>query len=206
MMPSQRRVRLLFYVVLAAVITLLFFTSHFRETQVRDSSTIQDFYKKTVNALEQARGGAQNVMGPSKLPTVDQDGDGDLDADDEALAKQMADRLKAAEQKAKDSANAKAPNKPDRPSELVGVGSSADGQKKTGSGDKKSGNSRGEDGEEESEQEHAVEVELNMILKKSPGMYTHDHRIYPLFFPLFFSLSFLSLCFLSFFFFFFVSS
>ena len=42
----------------------------------------------------------------------------------------MSDRLKAAEQQAKDLANAKSPNKPDPPSNVIGVGSSAGGQVK----------------------------------------------------------------------------
>jgi hypothetical protein len=167
-MPSQRRVRLLFYVVLAGVVTLLFFTSHFRQQQSSDARTIQDFYHRTKSAIDKARGGSgdQQVLGGGQAPLVDQDGDGDIDEDDRRLAQEMADRLKAAEQKAKDSANAKAPNKPDRPSDVIGVGSSAGGQsgkKNAANGEKK------EDDDKETDEEHAVEQELTGILKKSPG-------------------------------------
>ncbi|KAK3936491.1 thioredoxin-like protein [Diplogelasinospora grovesii] len=165
-MPSQRRVRLLFYVVLAAVITLLFFTSQLRQTQRPDTRSIQDFYHKTVNAMDKARGGGGGGGGQGKeqqpmAKPHDHDADGDIDEDDERMAKEMADRLKAAEQRAKDNANAKAPNKPDVPSNIVGVGSSASGQKKKG--DAKSD----DEPVHESEEDHAVETELNSILKKS---------------------------------------
>lgn len=170
-MPSNRRVRLLFYVVLAAVVTLLFFTSHLRASREPDKRSLQDFYHKTVDGMHkvQGGGGAQTVLDSTtgkeagRTP-VDKDADGDVDADDEVLAKEMAERLKAAEQKAKELANAKAPNKPDAPSEVIGVGSSAGGQGKHG---------HGNDGDKqevlETDEEHQVEVELDRILKKSPS-------------------------------------
>ena len=157
-MPSPRRVRLLFYTVLAGVVILLFFTSHLRQTQQRDDRTIQDFYHKTKNAMDKTRNGGSAGIG-QKVVAHDHDADGDIDEDDEIMAKEMAERLRQAEQKAKDNANAKAPNKPDVPSEVVGVGSSADGQDKKGSGDH----------EHESDEEHEVEIELKAILKKAPG-------------------------------------
>lgn len=96
----------------------------------------------------------------------DKDGDGSVDEDDEQMAKDMAERLRAAEQKAKDLANAKAPLKPDPPSEVVGVGSSAGGQKK----DKSKANSKETEGseEEESEEDREIDATLSNILKKAP--------------------------------------
>ncbi|KAK5655464.1 hypothetical protein OQA88_5735 [Cercophora sp. LCS_1] len=149
-MPSPRRIRLLFYVALATLVIMLFFTSHFRQTRDQDMRTAQDFYHKTMNAMGHGHrdGGrdGQKVVGAH-------------DVEDDEVAKQMAARLKMAEQKAKDSANAKAPNKPDAPEDVIGVGSSASGQKK-GSGDKEQSH--------ETEEEHEVEAELNAILEKSP--------------------------------------
>lgn len=171
-MPSNRRIRLLFSVVLAAVVTLLFFTSHLRANTEQDTRNLQDFYHKTVNAMDKGRGsgGGQAVLDSKTGKEVgrtpkDKDADGNVDADDEVLAKEMAERLRQAEQKAKELANAKAPNKPDRPSEVIGVGSSAGGQvKKVGAA---------ADGKEEvlqeTDEEHEVEAEMERILKKAPG-------------------------------------
>ncbi|KAK0628476.1 thioredoxin-like protein [Bombardia bombarda] len=147
-MPSPRRVRILFYVVLAVVITTLFFTSQMRQTREPDTRSIQDFYHKTLNAMD----------GKPRTPTKAADSDqvivGTKDVDDDDIvAKAMAERLRQAEQIAKEAANAKAPNKPDKPDNIVGVGSSANGQA---------------DAVPETEEEHAIETELNSILKKSP--------------------------------------
>ncbi|KAJ9130243.1 Glutaredoxin [Pleurostoma richardsiae] len=171
-MPSPRRIKILFIAVVAFVVVLLMWTSQLRQTRDADTRTIQDFYRKTVNAMDRADGSGQAAANvpEGKLPgksSADKDRDGDVDADDEKLAKEMADRLKAAEQKAKDLANAKAPNKPDAPEKVIGVGSAANGQ------DKK-GNVNGVDGFEElqetreTNEEHEVELTLNDILKKSP--------------------------------------
>ncbi len=170
-MPSNRRIRLLFYVVLAAVVTLLFFTSHLRANTERDTRNLQDFYHKTVNAMDKARGGqvvvdAKTGKDVGRTPK-DKDADGNVDADDEILAKEMAERLKAAEQKAKELANAKAPNRPDAPSDVIGVGSSAGGQVKKVDAD-------GDVKQEvlaETDEEHEVEIEMERILKKAPGMF-----------------------------------
>ncbi|KAB5581090.1 thioredoxin-like protein [Coniochaeta sp. 2T2.1] len=178
-MPSNRRIRLLFYVVLGGVVTLLFFTSHLRQHTERDTRNLQDFYHKTVNAMDKARGGSGSGSGSAGGQAVlvdsktgkevgrtpkDKDADGNVDADDEILAKEMADRLKAAEQKAKELANAKAPNKPDPPHEVIGVGSSAGGQVKKLDAD---GGGK-EEVVAETDEEHEVEVELERIFKKSP--------------------------------------
>ncbi|KAI1482324.1 hypothetical protein K445DRAFT_52264 [Daldinia sp. EC12] len=167
-MPSARRVRLLMMVVIAAVITTLFFTSQMRSTIPHDNRTVHDFFGKTMNGLGSQQGSGQVVMsgkGTTVDSTVkDKDGDGSVDEDDEQLAKEMADRLRAAEQKAKDLANAKAPLKPDSPSEVIGVGSSAGGQKKGGA----KGSSKEDEDSKESEEDREVEATLNTILKKSP--------------------------------------
>jgi len=151
---------------MAFTVCLLVYTSHLRQTRPQDTRTLQDFYHKTKDALDKSRGrvvvDASSGKAKGQIP-VDKDADGDVDEDDEILAKEMAGRLKAAEQQAKDLANAKSPNKPDAPSSVVGVGSSAGGQKK-----KASGSSADED-EDETDEDHAVEQELDRILKKSPG-------------------------------------
>jgi hypothetical protein len=164
-MPSQRRLRLLFLVVMAILVCVLFFSSKLRRSSEPDTRTLQDFYHKTLNAMDRGRSGGQTILGSKKGKTgpVDHDADGDIDEDDAALARDMASRLKAAEQKAKDLANAKAPNKPDSPSEIVGIGSSAGGQAPV------SGSGKNTEAVEETDEEHEVETELNSILKKSPG-------------------------------------
>ena len=163
-MPSQRRLRVFLLVIFAGLITLLLFTSHLRQTRPQDTRTIQDFYHKTLNGMDKSTQSSQTILDakPEPAKPIDHDNDGDIDTDDEALAKEMGGRLKAAEQKAKDNANAKAPNPPDKPSEIIGVGSSAEGQKKKGAHDEVV---------EETEEDHEVEQELNGILKQSPGMY-----------------------------------
>jgi hypothetical protein len=102
---------------------------------------------------------------------ADKDADGDVDADDMEMARQMQERLKAAEQQAKDKANEKGGLRPDPPSNVIGVGSSADGQHKKGKGHGTNDGvaDPGTDDSEESAEQHQAEVELNAILKKSPG-------------------------------------
>ncbi|KAL0474878.1 thioredoxin-like protein [Neurospora intermedia] len=152
-MPSQRRMRALLYIALAGFITLLFFTSRARHAQEPDPRSIQDFYHKTKSAMEGSRigGGSrrgQTVVGTQKV---------EFDEDDAIVAKAMQERLRKAEQMAKSNANAKAPNKPDDPEAVVGVGSSAHGQNHLGKGDSV-----------ETEEHHAILEELRSILKKSP--------------------------------------
>jgi hypothetical protein len=163
-MPSQRRVRVITYLVLAGIVTLLFLS------QARHSDSLHDFHSKTVNALEKNHDvgrnpdGTAGQAGQKAIADHDVDADGDVDEDDALLAKQLADRLRQAEQKAKDNANAKGPNKPESPQEVVGVGSSASGQKKPAPKDK------AEAQPAETEEDHEVEGVLNSILKKSPGI------------------------------------
>ncbi|KAK3355706.1 thioredoxin-like protein [Neurospora tetraspora] len=152
-MPSQRRMRAFLYIALAGFITLLFFTSRARHAQEPDARSIQDFYHKTKSAMEGTRigGGSrrgQAVVGTEKI---------EIDEDDAIVAKAMQERLRKAEQMAKNNANAKAPNKPDAPEDIVGVGSSAHGQNHLDKGESS-----------ETEEHHAVLEELRSILKKSP--------------------------------------
>ncbi|KAK1710206.1 glutaredoxin [Colletotrichum lupini] len=175
-MPSQRQLRTLLVGVLIGVVFVLFYTSSLRANEVKDERTIQDFYHKTVNGLKHKQPPGQAVLEGNKPKAaghvpVDKDADGDVDADDEKLAKDMQGRLKAAEDKAKELANKKSPLKPDAPSDVVGKGNSAAGQKKkekTANGKEVSETEEEEKKKDESDEEHAVKVELNSILKKSP--------------------------------------
>lgn len=108
----------------------------------------------------------------------DHDGDGSVDEDDEILAQEMADRLRAAEQQAKEQANAKSPLRPDAPSDVVGVGSSAGGQtkgkyrisKQDADADADGEDEDGKEDDKEDDEDSEVEVVLRQILKKSPGI------------------------------------
>ncbi|KAI8630403.1 hypothetical protein F5Y19DRAFT_474186 [Xylariaceae sp. FL1651] len=171
-MPSARRLRLFMIAILAIVVTTLFFTSQMRHSSARDPRTINSFFGKTVNGLDHRHGGGGQVVMSGKGSSndanlKDHDGDGSVDEDDEKLAREMAERLRVAEQQAKDLANAKAPLKPDPPSNVVGVGSSAGGQNKGKSKLSKEDVEEKEDGKEP-DADSEVEVTLNRILKKSP--------------------------------------
>lgn len=110
--------------------------------------------------------------GTPGLRPADRDKDGDIDVDDEIIGAEMQERLKAAEIKAKELANEKAGLRPDPPSKINGVGSSADGQhpgEVDGSGSGSAGNPKQD--VEVSEETRDTEAELNMILKKSPSTY-----------------------------------
>ncbi|KAH7026377.1 glutaredoxin [Microdochium trichocladiopsis] len=169
-MPSARRLRLLLVAVMAVVITTLFFTSKMRQNTVQDTRTIQDFYHKTMNAIDHHPVGQKAADSPDTViePHIkDKDGDGTVDEDDIQLAREMSERLRAAEQKAKDLANKKAPLKPDHPDEVVGVGSSADGQHPKSPEalqNKENDESRSEGSVVDTE----VDEAMDRILKKSP--------------------------------------
>lgn len=164
---------------LGTVVFLLFYTARLDAGADRDSRTIQDFYHKTLNAMD----GGKNQDGPGQavLDThtgqkaghipADKDADGDVDEDDERVAAKMQERLKAAEQEAKDKANEKA-LRPDPPSKVNGVGSSADGQTKKGgkAGDAAAAVEKEDVGETKEAREAAIE--LDSILKKAPGAST----------------------------------
>ncbi|KAL1883209.1 hypothetical protein Daus18300_000267 [Diaporthe australafricana] len=165
-MPSARRMRLVLIGVVAIVVMTLTYTSQLRQSQNPDVRTFGDFYGRTKSGLERVRGGQQQQQ-QQQQSVLDskggkgKDGSESLDSDDAQLAKEMSDRLKAAEQKAKDSANAKAP-RPDAPDKVIGVGNSAAGQDKSKD---KAGNQLAE---KETDEDHEVETIINDILKKSP--------------------------------------
>jgi len=155
-MPSMRRVKVFGLLVFICVITLLFWTASLRQQRTQDTSSVGDFYAKTKSALDKSFNGGEPA--------------GALDEDEE-VARAMAQRLQEAAQKAKDNANAKAP-KPDPPSAVVGVGSTAEGARddRGVAGRKKFGTGESQEPvKEETKEEHDVEVELNSILKKSPS-------------------------------------
>lgn len=167
-MRSQRRFRVITYLVLAAIVTLIFL--HKRQSTESGGRSLHDFYSKTVNAMDKHHGasgdgGGTGAAGQKVIADHDVNGDGVVDEKDRIQAKQMADRLRKAEQEAKDNAKAKGPNKPESPAQVVGVGSSASGQEKPAPDEK------AKTQPEESEEDHEVEGVLNTILKQSPGTY-----------------------------------
>lgn len=147
--------------VLAVVVVTLVYTSQLRASEDADTRTINDFWHKTMAGLDSAHGGKkdQTIFSSKK--------DSSSDEDDAQMAKDMRARLEAAAQKAKDSANAKV-LRPEKPEQVIGVGSSAGGQK----GDKAAA-----DDANETEEEHQVETTINDILKKSPGETVWSHTV-----------------------------
>ncbi|CAM1507140.1 Fc.00g067810.m01.CDS01 [Cosmosporella sp. VM-42] len=174
-MPSPRRMRLLMMAAVVTVVFLFFYSG--RMDPENAARTRDDFYSKTKQAMDGKQPPGQAVLDSQTgqkaghIP-ADKDADGDVDADDDAASLQMQERLKAAEQEAKDKANEKGGLRPDPPSNIVGVGSSADGQKKdklgkSGSGSDDTAASKDKKVEKTKEEQKA-EVELKAILKKSP--------------------------------------
>ncbi|KAF5674064.1 glutaredoxin [Fusarium heterosporum] len=182
-MPSPRRTRLLILATVGTVIFILFYTSGFDAHHDAETFTGQEFIKKTQNAMsanEQPAPVVDFATGEKAgQPHNDKDGDGDIDEEDNKLAVQMQERLKAAEAEAKGKANEKGGLRPDPPKKVVGVGSSAEGNK-----DKTIKPAAGEQGgaaaaapaaggkqpETETRSKEAIEAraELDSILKKSP--------------------------------------
>lgn len=168
-------------VVMVVVVTILFFTSRFGAVSENDAArSLQDFYGRTVNAMDRKRGsgGAQIIMdgkGSTSNGAVndakDKDGDGTVSEGDVQMAQEMQERLRAAEQKAKEQANKKAPLRPDSPSNVIGVGSSAGGQVQKPGGKDVDGSSTDGDLNEPSE-DRKMEATLNEIFKRSPGKKT----------------------------------
>ncbi|KAJ4130693.1 hypothetical protein NW768_006231 [Fusarium equiseti] len=188
-MPSPRRVRLLILATIGTFIFILFYTSGFDSHHDAETSTGQEFIKKT-----------QNAMSANEMPAPivdfatgekagqshnDKDGDGDIDEEDKKMANEMQQRLKAAEAEAKGKANEKGGLRPDPPKKVVGVGSSAEGQNKDkivkpaagGLGDSAAvaapnAAAAAADKKPETETRSKVELEaraeLDSILKKSP--------------------------------------
>ncbi|KAK1246926.1 LOW QUALITY PROTEIN: hypothetical protein MKX08_000728 [Trichoderma sp. CBMAI-0020] len=180
-MPSPRRMRLLMVAVVITVVFVLFYSSGM---QPEADASLKGFYEKTKDAMERGAARGQAVINSKTgekaghIP-ADKDGDGDVDNDDKVAAQELQERLQAVAQEAKDKANEKSP-KPDMPSKIIGVGSSAEGQAKKGQVKVGSGGGGGGDiGErvkpettrEETKEEHEAEVEINSILKKSPDYY-----------------------------------
>lgn len=150
-MPSNRRIKAGFIVLIAFVFTVLYYTGSAR--QVRN----QDFYARTVAALDKQPPSAAKAQSP-------------LGADEDVKAMMNA-RLKEAESAAKGAANKKAP-KPDSPAQVMGVGSAADGDRNV-AGRKKFPIDGADDAapvKEETKEDLEVELELGTILKKSPSM------------------------------------
>ncbi|CAK7198587.1 hypothetical protein SEUCBS139899_001250 [Sporothrix eucalyptigena] len=172
-----RRLKLTVIAALAFTIAMMLYTSRLRDTHTPDQRTIQDFYHKTKGALGSDPGAAGGVAQAKAPVVVDMDNDGDVDEEDARLAREMQSRLKAAEQQAKDNANAKAPNPPDAPSNVIGVGSSASGQKgAAAAGGAVVGAAAGAaapaagaaDATPQTDEAKAVEAELDKIFKRSP--------------------------------------
>ena len=170
--------RLLVLAAFGTAIVILFYTSGLRSAQDVDGK-VQDFYHKTMNAMENRVGHGQAVLDQQtglRAGTIpaDRDGDGDIDEDDTRSGREMQQRLKAAEQEAKDKANSKSPLPPDPPSNVIGVGSAAGGQDKKGKsvGDGPVDSKADSKGPAETQEERIAEVELDSILKKSPGKST----------------------------------
>lgn len=174
-MPSARRVRLLALAAIVTVVFVLFYGSGFGG---RGQSA--DFYHKTMDAMHGRSPGKPVIDSETGLRTghipQDRDGDGDIDEDDHKAGKDLQDRLSKLAQEAKDNANEKAP-KPDSPSKLIGVGNSAEGNKKPA--EEKAASIKpaapaeppaaAAKGKERIEESKAEQV-LHAILKQSPGM------------------------------------
>lgn len=154
-MPSPRRVRLVILAALTTAILILFYSSRIDSGQ---DDGVSGFYHKTVHAMN-----GRDTQPPG-VPQ-DRDADGDIDADDDQAGIELQERLKDAEQKAKEQAQNKGGLRPDPPSDVVGVGSSAEGQDKDKDGEVGVSNK----GAGKSEEEREAESTLTSILKKSPG-------------------------------------
>lgn len=99
--------------------------------------------------------------------------DNDKGTDEETV--KMTERLQEAAKVAKGNANAKAPNKPDSPIDIIGKGNAANG-----AGVAKQGRRKGDGAQgvvkEETKEDVEVETELNSILKKSPSTFSLSSR------------------------------
>jgi hypothetical protein len=140
--------------VFCVVFYVLYLTSNSRHT------SSPDFYSKTKEALDRDRGphhphGPQNAIG--------------IDSEDEALAIDLASRLKDAEQAAKDNANAKSP----RPESMDTAGENAKPMVQDIAADKATADKKEEvTNKAGSTEEYDVEREMNRILKRSPSKST----------------------------------
>ena len=178
-MPSARRLRLVTLAAVVTVVFVLFYASGFGSS--RQSA---DFYHKTMDAMSGRSSAGQTVIDAGTglrtghIP-ADRDGDGDIDEDDHRKGKDLQEQQAKLAQEAKDSANKKAGPKPDAPSKLVGVGNSAEGNrkpaeakedaKKKTSADAEAALPKGKDKERVAET--PAEQIFHNILKKGPGMF-----------------------------------
>jgi hypothetical protein len=164
-MPSPRRLRLIALGVIVTIVLIVYYGHH---ESAQGNSGLKDFYHRTKDAMDgQKQSDKSGSSGAAGLKPADRDKDGDIDVDDEIIGAEMQERLKAAEIKAKELANEKAGLRPDMPSDINGVGSSADGQQPDLGSSKQD--------VEVSEEARDTEAELNLILKKSPGQYLCHH-------------------------------
>ncbi|UNI15024.1 hypothetical protein JDV02_001597 [Purpureocillium takamizusanense] len=175
-MPSPRRLRLVMLAAIVTVVLILFYSSGLDDSK-KDTRSFQDFYHKTMDGMSSNKKSSPPPPGQAVLDSktgvraghipADTDGDGDVDDDDRRASAGTKERLRQAEQKAKDLANEKSPLKPDPPSEVVGKGNSADGQVKKKPADAGSGVGKTKDAPL-SKEEQEMDAELNAILKKAP--------------------------------------
>ncbi|GJN83576.1 hypothetical protein PLIIFM63780_007125 [Purpureocillium lilacinum] len=178
-MPSPRRLRLVMLAAILTVVLILFYSSGLDDSK-KDTRSFQDFYHKTMDGM--SKKGSTSPPSPQGQAVLDSktgakaghipadtDGDGDVDEDDRRASAGTKERLRQAEQKAKDLANEKSPLKPDPPSEVVGKGNSADGQvKKPAAGGAGTVGKAKDAPAKESKEEKEIDAELNAILKKAP--------------------------------------
>lgn len=169
---------------------ILFYTSGFDSGHDAELQNPHGFIQKTKDAMHGGSRAGEAVLDSQTgqkaghIP-ADKDADGDVDDDDRQMAAQMQERLKAAEVQAKEKANQKGGLRPDAPGQVVGVGSSADGQKdgqtektdkteksESGSGSGSGNSDAAKSGEKETEASKEVreaQSELTSILAKAPG-------------------------------------
>ncbi|KAH8736881.1 thioredoxin-like protein [Ilyonectria robusta] len=188
-MPSPRRVRLLMLATFLTFVFILFYTSGFDSGHDAELQNPHGFIQKTKDAMHGGSRAGEAVLDSQTgqkaghIP-ADKDADGDVDDDDRQMAAQMQERLKAAEVQAKEKANQKGGLRPDAPGQVVGVGSSADGQKdgqtektdkteksESGSGSGSGNSDAAKSGEKETEASKEVreaQSELTSILAKAP--------------------------------------
>lgn len=184
-MPSARRLRLVTLAAVVTVVFVLFYASGFGGGGGQSA----DFYHKTMDAMSGRSPGGQPVVDAGTglrtghIP-ADRDGDGDIDEDDHRQGKDLQEQQAKLAQEAKDSANKKAGPKPDAPSKLVGVGNSAEGnrkppaeakddaaRKKTAAADAETAAASPKGKEKERMAETPAEQIFHNILKRGPGMF-----------------------------------
>ncbi len=181
-MPSARRLRLVTLAAVLTVVFVLFYASGFG-----GSGQSADFYHKTMDAMHGRSPGGQTVINAETgLKTghipADRDGDGDIDEDDHKQGKDLQQQMTKLAQEAKDNANKKAGPRPDAPSKLVGVGNSAEGNRKPV--DAKEDAKKATDAEAASQKgkekervaETPAEQAFYSILKKGPGTFLFSSK------------------------------